>query len=55
MKVKVSIRTNSYAIYVERGDGDDLGERAMRVIKVHEPVWFKEVYDGRYKKIIVVP
>ncbi len=55
MKVKVSIRSNSYAIYLEKDDDDDLAERAMRVIKVMEPVWFKEVYDGRYKKIIVLP
>ena len=55
MRVRVSIRTNSYAIYLERGDDEELGERAMRVIKVREPVWFKEVYDARYRKIIVIP
>jgi hypothetical protein len=55
MKVRVSLRTNSYAIYVEKGDDDEVGERAVRVIAMSEPLWFKEVYDGRYKKIVVVP
>jgi len=55
MRVRVSIRTNSYAIYLERGDDEELGERVMRVVKVQEPVWFKEVYDARYRKIIVIP
>jgi hypothetical protein len=55
MKVRVSIRTNSYAIYVEKNDADELGERVMRAVAVHKPLWFKEVYDGRYKKIIVIP
>jgi hypothetical protein len=55
MKVKVSIRTNSYAIYVEKNDDDELGERAARIIAMREAMWFKEVHDGRYKKIIVIP
>jgi len=55
MKVKVSLRTNSYAIYVEKNDDDEVGERAARIIAVGEPPWFKEVYDGRYRKIIVIP
>jgi hypothetical protein len=55
MKVKVSLRTNSYAIYVEKGDDDEVGERAVRIIAMGEPLWLKEVHDGRYKKIIVIP
>jgi hypothetical protein len=55
MKVRVSMRTNSYAIYVEKNDVDELGEGVMHAVMVRKPLWFKEVYDGRYKKIIVIP
>jgi len=54
MKVKISTRTRSYAIYVYGYDDDEFVERALRIFAKHEAAWIQEVYDGRYKKIIVL-
>jgi len=54
MKVKISPRTNSYAVYVERGDEDELVERLVCMAALGRVKWIQEVYDGRYKKIIVL-
>jgi len=54
MKVKISRRTKSYAVYVYSYDDDGFVERALRIFVKQEPPWIQEVYDGRYKKIIVL-
>jgi DNA gyrase inhibitor GyrI len=54
MKVKISARTGSYAIYIYNGDDDEFAERAMRIFARCNPAWFQEIYDYRYKKIIVL-
>jgi len=54
MKVKISIRTKSYAVYVYDYDDDEFVERALRVFVKRPLEWIQEVYDGRYKKIIVL-
>ena len=53
MRVRISTRTGSYAIYVDRGDDDGFVERAMRIF-AKNAAWLQEVYDGRHKKIIVL-
>ncbi len=55
MKVKISTRTGSYAIYVERGDDDEFMERLVNVVTKFNYVWLQEIYDGRFKKIVVLP
>jgi hypothetical protein len=54
MRVRISARTGSYAIYVLRGDDDAFVERALRVFAKYDARWVQEVYDGRYRKIIVL-
>jgi hypothetical protein len=52
MKVKISARKSSYAVYVYDHDDDEFVERAMRMFA--DAAWHQEIYDGRYKKIIVL-
>jgi CRISPR/Cas system-associated endoribonuclease Cas2 len=54
MRVKISTRTKSYAIYVYDYDDDEFVERAIRIFARFEPAWVQEVYDGRHKKIIIL-
>ena len=54
MRVKISARTESYAIYICDYDDDGFVERAMRIFSKYDVKWHQEVYDGRYKKIVVL-
>jgi hypothetical protein len=54
MRVKISTRSRSYAIYVCGYDDDEFVERAMRIFSKYDAAWLQEIYDGRYKKIIVL-
>jgi ketopantoate reductase len=54
MRVRISARTGSYAIYVLRDDDDAFVERAMRIFSKYDVKWHQEIYDGRYKKIVVL-
>jgi hypothetical protein len=54
MKVKISARTGSYAIYVHDYDDDAFVERAVNVLTKFGYAWLQEIYDSRYKKIIVL-
>jgi hypothetical protein len=54
MKVKISRRTTSYAVYIYDYDSDEFVERAINVISRYNYAWLQEVYDGRYKKIVVL-
>jgi hypothetical protein len=54
MRVKISTRTGSYAIYVDRGDDDELAERAVNVITRFTHAWVQEIYCGGFKKIVVL-
>ena len=53
MRVRISTRTGSYAIYVDRGDDDGFVERAVWVL-AKNAAWVQEIHDSRHKKIIVV-
>jgi hypothetical protein len=54
MKIKISQRTNSYAIYVERDDEEELAEWAVHMVTQGRAVWLQEIHDSRFKKIIVL-
>ena len=54
MRVKISTKTGSYAIYVDIGDDDELVDRAVNVITRFSCGWVQEIYDPRFKKIVVV-
>jgi len=54
MKVKISTRANSYAIYVEKDGEEELAERVTRMLALDGVRWLQEIYDHRYKKIIVL-
>jgi len=54
MKVKISARTGSYAIYVYDDDDDKFVERAVNIFTKFGYAWLQEIYDPRYKKIIVL-
>jgi DNA gyrase inhibitor GyrI len=54
MKVKISARTGSYAIYVHNHDDDKFVERAVNIFTKFSYAWLQEIYDPRYKKIIVM-
>jgi hypothetical protein len=52
MRVKMSMRSKSYAVYVYDYD-DAFVERAMRIF-AKNAAWLQEIYDGKHKKIVVV-
>ena len=54
MRVKMSTRTGSYAIYVDRHDSDEFIERAVNVLTVYSYAWLQEIYDPRFRKIVVL-
>ncbi len=53
MRIRISTRSKSYAVYVYDYDDDGFVERAMRIF-TKNTAWLQEIYDGRHKKIIVV-
>ncbi len=53
MRVKISTRSKSYAVYVYDYDDGGFVERAMRIF-TKNAAWLQEIYDGRHKKIVVV-
>jgi len=53
MRVKISPRSKSYAVYIYGYDDDRFAEEMLDVF-VRNAAWIQEVYDGRYKKIVVV-
>jgi hypothetical protein len=54
MRVRISARTGSYAIYICDHDDDGFVERAMRIFAKYDAKWYQEIYDSRYRKIIVL-
>jgi hypothetical protein len=53
MKVKISPRSRSYAVYIYDYDDDGFAERVARIF-TKNAAWLQEIYDYRYKKIVVV-
>jgi hypothetical protein len=54
MKVKISARTGSYAIYVYDDNDDKLVENVVNMLTKFNYAWLQEIYDSRYKKIVVL-
>jgi hypothetical protein len=41
-------------VYIYEDDDDGFVERAMRIFAKYDVKWLQEIYDGRYKKIVVL-
>jgi hypothetical protein len=52
MKVKISPRSRSYAVYIYDYDDDSFAERMVRIF-TKNAAWLQEIYVYRYKIVVV--